>query len=401
MSRGRRRKTHEEFSSELYEKFQGAFIPLGKYKNNTTKINFFHKNCEQSFIHTPKQLLRDGRCRACSPNIWNYEKVKRFVETESNCELASKSYKNPHEDLIFICQCDNKFRTPFHNFRHYNKRRCDECGYRKLVNSRKLDFDFVKNQIENELDSGFILISQEYINNNTPLTIKCPEDHEFTKRYSDFKKGSRCQYCTNEQKSKNRRHDYSYIKSNIELIDGYKLLSKVYTNSKSKLNIKCPFEHEFEMAFSDFHFSKQRCPQCYLEDKRKNATSHIFVWLREQVSDWKKKSMAKDSYKCVVTNMPMNVVHHLRSFHLIAEETLESLSMPIYEKLSDYSDEQIELMKDKCIELHEKYGLGVCLTEEIHTIFHSAYGIKNNTPEQFEEFKVRYQNGEFEGLLMN
>ena len=42
---------------------------------------------------------------------------------------------------------------------------------------------------------------------------------------------------------------------------------------------------------------------------------------------------------------------------------------------------------------------GITITEEIHKLFHKIYGRKNNTKEQFEEFKTRYQNGEFKEVI--
>ncbi|OHD25758.1 MAG: hypothetical protein A2Y34_05515 [Spirochaetes bacterium GWC1_27_15] len=60
----------------------------------------------------------------------------------------------------------------------------------------------------------------------------------------------------------------------------------------------------------------------------------------------------------------------------------------------DYTNEELELIEQQFILIHNKYPLGVCLTKNIHDLYHNLYG-NDNTPEQFEEFTKRYQLGEF------
>ena len=44
-----------------------------------------------------------------------------------------------------------------------------------------------------------------------------------------------------------KKHTYEYIKDQIEVVDGYKLLSKEYVNAHVKLLIQCNKKHVFEV----------------------------------------------------------------------------------------------------------------------------------------------------------
>ncbi|PFZ91875.1 hypothetical protein COF46_23710 [Bacillus pseudomycoides] len=56
-------------------------------------------------------------------------------------------------------------------------------------------------------------------------------------------------------------------------------------------------------------------------------------------------------------------------------------------------------LKKIVLELHFENGLGISLRKDIHRLFHNLYGSKNNNKKQFEEFKVRFSNGEFDILI--
>lgn len=52
-----------------------------------------------------------------------------------------------------------------------------------------------------------------------------------------------------------------------------------------------------------------------------------------------------------------------------------------------------------CKEKRTNPNNAITLTREIHNLFHKIYGKGNNTKEQFEEFKNRFKNGEFEEVV--
>lgn len=120
----------------------------------------------------------------------------------------------------------------------------------------------------------------------------------------------------------------------------------------------------------------------------KGGITPLHLYLREGISKWKKDSIRVCKYKCVITKKTNKdlQIHHLHSFRLILEETLKILNMPIYNQIEQYSIDELRLLNKTCLELHYSYGLGVCLTKDLHKEFHKKYGNKNFTPEDFQEF---------------
>ena len=131
----------------------------------------------------------------------------------------------------------------------------------------------------------------------------------------------------------------------------------------------------------------------------KGGTSPIQQYFRKKIEPWKLDSMKQCNYKCVITGKSFNVIHHLYSFTSIITETLNNLNLPIYKEINKYSDDELNRIEEECLNLHYKYPLGVCLTNEIHKLFHKVYGTGNNIPSQFEDFKLRLKSGEFDLFL--
>lgn len=60
--------------------------------------------------------------------------------------------------------------------------------------------------------------------------------------------------------------------------------------------------------------------------------------------------------------------------------------MPLYNKIKLYTEDELKILLNKCLEIHYHYPLGVCLEIILHKEFHRIYGNSEFTPEQFKEF---------------
>lgn len=177
-----------------------------------------------------------------------------------------------------------------------------------------------------------------------------------------------------------------------------------YTGLFQELPFLCP-KHGDEIQYITLDLlgkSPTGCRYCGKELTKgenhylwKGGISQLTFYVRSYLYDWKAKSIEAFNYKCGVTGNTIDAVHHLYSFNLILKETLDNLNLKIHSKINQYTDDEKSKIVAECLKLHDNYGLGIPLCKEVHDLFHELYGKGNNTPEQFEEFKTRYNIGEF------
>ena len=135
-----------------------------------------------------------------------------------------------------------------------------------------------------------------------------------------------------------------------------------------------------------------------LNPNYKGGISALYQELRRNLKQWKIDSVENSNYVSLLTGKRFNDIHHLYSFDNIVKDTLEETGLPLYEDISFYSDEEIKLLVDKCLEIHYRHPLGVCLEERYHAKFHEEFGYGGNTEEQFYEFLDNYYNGKYKDL---
>lgn len=67
--------------------------------------------------------------------------------------------------------------------------------------------------------------------------------------------------------------------------------------------------------------------------------------------------------------------------------------------MDDYTDKELRDILDLFRIKQDKYPLGVCLTKDVHMLFHNKYGYGNNTEIQWNEFVTDFKNGKYDKEL--
>lgn len=216
-------------------------------------------------------------------------------------------------------------------------------------------------------------------------------------KLSDFiAKNVRCKKCGIEKNREKRRISYEELKQTYEN-NGCELLSNYseYTNNESVLKFKCSCGNIEEKRFHTFK-STPKCSKCHTKTELekhyawKGGITSINEYLRKHIEKWKFDSAKNGNFKSDISGLKFEVIHHVnKNFSDITIEVLNELKLEV-KPISEYSKEELKKITELCLEYHYKYGYGVCLTEEEHKLFHIKYGNKNNTIEQYNEFKNQY-----------
>ena len=135
----------------------------------------------------------------------------------------------------------------------------------------------------------------------------------------------------------------------------------------------------------------------------KGGITPISIHLRNLpvIEQWGNNCKQQANYTCELigkVGCKLNT-HHLKAFSTIVLEAHELHNIQIHEIIGEYTEEELHKLEEYVASWHKDSSNAVVLCEEVHDLFHSLYGYGDNTKEQFEEFKERYLNGEFNGLL--
>jgi hypothetical protein len=320
-----------------------------------------------------------------------------------NLELLSTEYGGENGEYISL-KCENGHITKnalcklkSNNNPSYNG--CVERNKKRYVTKEVIVSEF--------LDRGYVVDTENTVfnGNKTSVVFTCQKHGKQEIGYVPFQNGSGCRDCINGVNSKNAK---TYTKREVlDLLEGKGLDLEVECDdvviNGSVMKCKCNKDgNKWVTDWRTLRKAKYGCMQCFFDYNKgennaswKGGVAPIHKILRSGIAEWKKTSMIASGFKCVLTGEPFDVVHHVHGFDSILREVVETTNVPIKGSVSDYTQEEIESLTKVCVDLHDKYDLGVCLTNEAHDLYHFVYGYGNNTKETWNEFVQDYKLGKY------
>ena len=175
--------------------------------------------------------------------------------------------------------------------------------------------EFKKIVYESEEDK-YTVLSNEYINNKTPILIRHNEcKHEYNVRPDMFVRGRRCPKCANKKRNKNRKIENYLEKLLLNSLDGhnYVWLDEYQHDNKQKLLIKHKVcNYEYYVRPNDFQ-QGYRCPNC-----KKINSRHINL-IKKILDDNKIVFEIEKGYDDLINKRSLNFDIYIPKFNLLIE----------------------------------------------------------------------------------
>jgi hypothetical protein len=397
------------------ESIREEFIKHGYELLEEVYISYDHKYKYRCPNHPEKELaityshLKEGKgCPYCSKvGRASFEEVKKAFQ-DQNYILNETEYKITTTQMSFTCKKhpEKKQSISYVCLLQAKHGGCQYCGTEATASKLRFPVEEIKQAF---IDIDCELIG-EYKNDRTPLKFKCHKhpDFVFEMTYSALKRGKICPVCAFDS---NIRQQYVSIEAVKCIFNqrGYKLLSNIYKNQREPLEYIC-LKHPNKIQYTSLAILKMGhgCRLCANEKlsgknhyRWKGGISVFCIYLRAYLFDWKRQILKKYNYKCVLSNGTIKEklhIHHLVPFYQVVDKIIEELNLPIYKTIIEYTKEQLDMAIDKLQNYHNDIP-GVPLVESLHKLFHHLYG-NDACPENFYEFKERWNSGEFENLII-
>ena len=265
----KQRKTNEQFIEEAI-KIHGNTYDYSKveYVNSNTNVIIIckeHGECYQS----PHNHLTGKGCYECSILVRSKKKTKttkQFIEEailihKDKYDYSIVDYVNCNINVIIICKEHGNFLQKPTD--HLCGHGCQLCGINKLGKWKLSNTQtFIEKAVEVHEDT-YDYSKTHYIESNTKIIIICKKHGEFLQTPNSHLRGSGCNLCGINLRSKNQSFTINEFinKSKIIHEGKYDYSNVEYINNHTKVNIICIKHGIFEQT-PQGHLSGRGCIKC-------------------------------------------------------------------------------------------------------------------------------------------
>ena len=151
--------------------------------------------------------------------------------------------------------------------------------------SKSYNFEEVKSYIDGR---GFELLETEYINNHTPMRVKCTcGNDQWMVSFKSIMRITGCKKCYGPKTGKKRALSIDYVRDYIKSF-GCELLSDNYTNNRDDLIIRFTCGHIGKRNFNGFMNWQKICHKCAgTETLSQKEDKEILSYIRDKrISEW-------------------------------------------------------------------------------------------------------------------
>lgn len=305
----RRRKTHEEYISELKEKGIKVEV-LEPYKGDKAKIKHLWKNCGHVTEAVPNKILRGQRCGKCLRQSNTKKTHAQYLE-----ELKKKDIQA--EPLEHYVTNATKIKHRWDTCGHVtniapNKilsgngcRKCQEINFAnissKIREKRCLKAGKELDQKVFEIHGSNIMRDPKtpYVNSYTNLSWICNRGHQWESSPNSIKSGSGCPECANifskgETLTKEVLNEYGVeFKTQKEFSDLKRVRNLSYDFYIPSMNIliECQGQQHYEPST---FFHGENAEECFADQqerdqlKREYALQNGYLLLEISYKDYRK-----------------------------------------------------------------------------------------------------------------
>lgn len=339
---------------------------------------------------------------------FTFQDVQDYIQVhdiDHDCTLLSTEYINSKTKMLFRCNsCGKEYQRNFTDVKRNESFKCAVCAQ-----GRRLSIEEVRAFIkEKDIDNECELLSTTYENYKTPLLFKCNCcGQTFERRYSQIKEiqAFACYDCLKKRQGGRNKLDIQKVQDFIDAYDiehNCTLLSTQYINQNEPLLFRCnccgkEYERTYQTMVAKHAFKCFRCAHDLPLEPTSDIYKAITSYFRGKTHIWK-QNFLKEHYICDLTGEENDLeIHHLINFSTILKQASLNTGVPLDCKPQDLKSKgySLEVLTNEFLKLHDEVP-AVLLNKKYHQLFHKMYGYKNNTPEQYLDFKAKYNRGELE-----